>query len=392
MMRGADLGLGKAAEEGSIESRCDGWRRFRGEPWRASRQPLPLRRGPRDQGGRMALKKLVAGNWKMHGLSADLGRDQGDRRCVARLSARSTSRLCVPAILIERASRAVPGFAIGGQDVHFADKGAHTGCVSAAMLLDAGASADHRRPFRAARGAARKRRRGEGQGRSALCRRGLDVILCVGESLAVREAGKARRDVSRRSSARRSRKGRAARTLAVAYEPIWAIGTGKVPTMARDRRDARGAARDGSSPLMARPARRSGFSTAARSRPRMPARFSPWPMLTARWSAGQASRPPISCRSSPLRAVRPVDPPFSWQSADLMLINRPQFEGKAPMRLILCFDHPIRPCPRRSAGAGGRPGAGAINVGMQVVDTAGAPVGTVTGHPGREHHDQDRQA
>src|SRR5258708_800256 len=86
----------------------------------------------------MALRKLVAGNWKMHGLSADLDEIKaiaaaaGDDRQV-------DVALCVPAILIERAARAVPGFPIGGQDVHSAEKGAHTGCTSALMLLDAGA-------------------------------------------------------------------------------------------------------------------------------------------------------------------------------------------------------------------------------------------------------------
>src|SRR5438874_12925606 len=87
----------------------------------------------------MALKKLVAGNWKMHGLSADLA----EIRAIAGASRQFSNvdvALCVPAILIERAVRAVPGFAIGGQDIHHAEKGAHTGCTSALMLLDAGAS------------------------------------------------------------------------------------------------------------------------------------------------------------------------------------------------------------------------------------------------------------
>src|SRR4051812_41827893 len=87
----------------------------------------------------MALRKFVAGNWKMHGLSADLA----EVKAIADASRQYPNvdvALCVPAILIERASRAVPGFAIGGQDVHAAEKGAHTGSISARMLLDAGAS------------------------------------------------------------------------------------------------------------------------------------------------------------------------------------------------------------------------------------------------------------
>src|SRR5689334_13066591 len=87
----------------------------------------------------MALKKLVAGNWKMHGLSADLGEIEAIADAAKDYSSVDVA-LCVPAILIERAARAVPGFAIGGQDVHAAEKGAHTGCTSALMLLDAGAS------------------------------------------------------------------------------------------------------------------------------------------------------------------------------------------------------------------------------------------------------------
>src|SRR6266550_3547810 len=86
----------------------------------------------------MTLKKLVAGNWKMHGLTSDLA----EVRAIADASRdypQVDVALCVPAILIERAARAVPNFAIGGQDVHSAEKGAHTGSVSARMLVDAGA-------------------------------------------------------------------------------------------------------------------------------------------------------------------------------------------------------------------------------------------------------------
>ncbi|HJR82873.1 MAG TPA: triose-phosphate isomerase, partial [Sphingomicrobium sp.] len=80
----------------------------------------------------------VVGNWKMHGLSADLAEIRAIAEAAGEFPAVDTA-LCVPAILIERASRAVPGFPVGAQDVHFAEKGAHTGCVSAAMLQDAGA-------------------------------------------------------------------------------------------------------------------------------------------------------------------------------------------------------------------------------------------------------------
>src|SRR4051812_35171841 len=74
----------------------------------------------------------------MHGVSADLT----EIRAIADASAAFADvdvALCVPAILIERAARAAPGFSIGAQDVHYEEKGAHTGSISAQMLLDAGA-------------------------------------------------------------------------------------------------------------------------------------------------------------------------------------------------------------------------------------------------------------
>jgi len=181
----------------------------------------------------MALRKLVAGNWKMHGLAVDLG----EVRAIAEASrtADCDVALCLPATLIERAVRAVPGFAIGAQDVHQDDKGAHTGCVSAAMLLDAGA--------RLTIVGHSERREAQGESDSdvrakadAALLAGLQVILCIGESDAVREAGQAVATVSAQLDASLPH-GEGAATgvparLAVAYEPIWAIGTGKVPSIA----------------------------------------------------------------------------------------------------------------------------------------------------------------
>ena len=171
----------------------------------------------------MAKLKLVAGNWKMNGSAADLV----EASAIAMAAGEKVDvALCLPATLIERGARALPGFAIGGQDVHAKGSGAHTGDISAAMLLDAGASLtivghSERRADHGETNAQVREKAGAAVGA------GLDVILCVGESLEVREAGEAIATVcaqlaeSLPSSVDR---------LTIAYEPIWAIGTGKVPS------------------------------------------------------------------------------------------------------------------------------------------------------------------
>lgn len=177
----------------------------------------------------MANRKLVAGNWKMNGVADDLGEIEAIA-AAASLIERADSALCLPATLIDRAARSVPGFAIGGQDVHPAPSGAHTGCISAAMLLDAGARltivghSERREAQQESNADVRAKA-------EAALVAGLEVILCVGESDAVREAGAAVATVSGQLDASLPAALDNAASFAVAYEPIWAIGTGKIPTM-----------------------------------------------------------------------------------------------------------------------------------------------------------------
>ena len=181
-----------------------------------------------------ARRPLVAGNWKMNGLRAGLAEAQAIQAAIGAKGAANTIDilLCPPATLVLPLAQASSGsrLMIGGQDCHTAASGAHTGDISAEMLKDAGAvavivghserRADHGELDNTVQAKA-----------AAAHRAGLTAIVCVGETAGQRHAGLTL-DVVGRQLARSLPKGMTAANTVIAYEPVWAIGTGLVATAA----------------------------------------------------------------------------------------------------------------------------------------------------------------
>ncbi len=177
------------------------------------------------------VRPLVAGNWKMNGLRASLSEIAAMRAAVdAGKAGDAEVVVCPPATLLSSAAEVLSGGALqlGAQDCHPADSGAYTGDISAPMLRDAGARyvivGHSERRAGHNESDALVRAKAEAAKRAGLC-----AILCVGETRAEREAGREIDVVSAQLRGSLPEQATPA-DLVVAYEPVWAIGTGLTPT------------------------------------------------------------------------------------------------------------------------------------------------------------------
>jgi triosephosphate isomerase (TIM) len=175
--------------------------------------------------------KLAAGNWKMNGVAASLA--EIDALAAAHPAPGCQVLICPPATLVaqlsSRIAQAKAPFHIGGQDCHQNAAGAHTGDISAAMLKDAGA--DHVILGHS------ERRADHGESDALVCAKaaaahaaGLIAVICVGETGAERDAGQTLAVVGSQLAGSVPDAATPANTV-IAYEPVWAIGTGRTPTL-----------------------------------------------------------------------------------------------------------------------------------------------------------------
>ena len=178
----------------------------------------------------MAERPFIVGNWKMNGTRAMLPEARAIDRAAQRLMKVEVA-LAPPFTLIHAVHKEVEQIGVGAQDCHAGADGAHTGDISATMVADAGAKfviLGHS-----------ERRTDHGEDNAAVAAKidaalaaGLRIVLCCGESLTTRDAGKAEIHVLKQLRDAFAHVEDAAERLTVAYEPIWAIGTGRVAGLA----------------------------------------------------------------------------------------------------------------------------------------------------------------
>ena len=177
----------------------------------------------------MAQRPYIVGNWKMHGTRAMLSEARAIDRAAERLM-KAEVALAPPFTLIHATRKEAGLVGVGAQDCHAAEGGAHTGDISAAMIKDAGAG------FVILGHSERRADHGEtdadvkAKAEAALAA-GLAVIVCVGETETQRDAGQAESVVTAQLEGSLPRAEGAAEKVTVAYEPVWAIGTGRTPTV-----------------------------------------------------------------------------------------------------------------------------------------------------------------
>jgi triosephosphate isomerase len=180
-----------------------------------------------------AIRPLIAGNWKMNGLFASIGEFEAMLAGAGSVIARADLLVCPPVTLVAAFAEKAKGaraVAVGAQDCHPKPSGAHTGDISAEMLADAGAKAiivghSERRADHGETDAIVRRKA------EAVWRAGLTAIVCIGETRDQRDAGKTL-DICGGQLKGSLPDGSTAANLVVAYEPVWAIGTGLTPTVA----------------------------------------------------------------------------------------------------------------------------------------------------------------
>ncbi len=177
----------------------------------------------------MSQRPYIVGNWKMHGTRAMLTEARAIDRGAERLL-KAEVAIAPPTTLIHAARREAGLIGIGAQDCHAAEGGPHTGDISAAMIRDAGAD------FVIVGHSERRQDHGESNTdvrakAAAAIAAGLTVIVCVGETGAERDAGQAEAVVGAQMEGSLPAGEGVAERITVAYEPVWAIGTGRVPSI-----------------------------------------------------------------------------------------------------------------------------------------------------------------